>query len=102
MMKTENGKFVNFIFFLIIAVYIASYFLPEHYGVKCTEHAAPMGCAMLCVIYVIWTCFTVHHIKNDPLLKTKEHSYHDLWDTTKRLCLKEYEGEYDHESMILA
>jgi len=79
MMNTTSGCFVNFILFCIIGIYIASYFLPEHYGVKCTEHSAPFASLALCIIYIIWTIFTVRHIRADPLLAVKEHSYGDLW-----------------------
>lgn len=102
MMDTKSGWFVNFMIFFLIVYYIASYFLPEHYGVKCTERSSPLGSLVLVVFYIIWTCFTVRSIKKDPLLNVKDHSYGDLWETTKRLCFKEYEGEYDHQNMILA
>ena len=68
MMDSKNGWFVNFIIFMVIAIYISSYFLPEHYGVKCTEHSAPLASLALCVIYIMWTIFTVKVIRNDPLL----------------------------------
>jgi len=83
MMSSESGHFINFVIFMIIAIYIASYFLPEHWGVKCTEKSAPMASLALCAIYIIWTVFTVKVIRADPLLATKEHSYGDLWETTK-------------------
>ena len=51
---------------------------------------------------MVWTVYTVKVIRADPLLAMKEHDYGDLWATTKQLCLKEYEGEYDHHGMILA
>jgi len=83
MMDTKSGWFVNLMIVFIIAVYVSSFFLPDHYGVKCTKHSSPLAALILCVFYIIWTIFTVYTISNDPLLKTKEHSYGDLWATTK-------------------
>jgi hypothetical protein len=102
MMDTTGGWFVNGMIAVLVIIYTVSYWLPEHYGVKCTPTNSPLGSVLLCVFYIIWTIFTVYHIKNDPLLKIKETSTKSLFRTASDLCLKEYEGEYDHHGMILA
>ena len=102
MMKTTSSKFVDFMIVLLITIYIASYFLPEHWGVKCTTYSPPFGSILLVSFYIVWTFFTVGTIKNDPLLKVKEQSWKELWETTKRLSFHEYEGEYNHDNMTIA
>jgi len=51
---------------------------------------------------MVWTFYVVYTIKNDPLLKLKEESRKSLYETTKRLSIHEFEGEYDHGNMVLA
>ena len=102
MMKTQSSKFVDFMVFVLLVIYVASYFLPSHYGVKCSQDYPPLGSTILVTFYIVWTFFTVGTIKNDPLLKVKEQTWKDLWETTKRLSLKEYEGPFDHEEICIA
>ena len=102
MMSTKSSWFVDFMIFCLILIYVGSYFMPEYYGVKCTEVASPLGSLVLCVFYMIWTCFTVKVIRNDPLLHVNQETYGSLWETTKKLSFHEFEGEYDHKQMVLA
>jgi len=102
MMDTKSSKFVDFMIFILISIFIASFFLPSHYGVKCSKQSAPMGPLFLCLFYMFWTCFTVKVIKNDPLIALKDESNKSIYEKTKQLSLHEYEGEFDHDKMLLA
>jgi hypothetical protein len=101
-MKTKSSRFVDFMVFLLLVLYVVSYFLPSHYGVKCSVDLPPLGSTVLVTFYIVWTFFTVGTIKNDPSLKVKESTWKELWETTKRLSFHEYEGEYDHDTMCTA
>jgi hypothetical protein len=78
-MKQKRSRVVDFMFFILIAIYVGSYFLPHHWGVKCSKTAPPLGSAMLGIFYIIWTFYTVCTIRNDPMLKLKEQSWKELY-----------------------
>ena len=101
-MHTHSSRFVDFMIFILVAIYAGSYFMPDHFGVKCTEDAAPFGPAFLGVYYMIWTCYTVRVIQNDPMINLVSQSKTAMWARFKELCFSEYEGEYDHKMMVLA
>ena len=105
-MDSKSSRFVDFMVAILIIHNIGSYFLPDHYGVRCTNNSPPMGPLFLVLFYGIWTCFTICKVKNDPLIA---HYYEDnelerptFWANAKQLCLHEYSGEFDHSKMILA
>lgn len=59
MMDARSSKFINVMIALLISFYIIAFFLPDHYGVRCTDNSPPMGPMLLCVFYGVWTCFTI-------------------------------------------
>ena len=61
--------------FMLVVIYIASYFLPGHWGVRCDADAPPLGYVSLGLFYVVWTFYSVGKIRNDPMLKLKEQSW---------------------------
>lgn len=69
MMSNRQNGFLYFMIFILGAVYFASYFMPEHYGIKCTPDHAPLGSIVLLFFYMTWTVFVTHVIRNDPLIK---------------------------------
>lgn len=75
MMDSKSSKFIDFMVFMMFVLYTGSYFMPDHYGVKCTKDCAPLGPLIFCIYYMIWTCFTVRVIKNDPTLDME----HQTW-----------------------
>jgi len=88
--------------FTLVVIYVGSYFLPSHWGVRCSGQAPPLGAVVLGVFYMIWTFYTVSVIRNDPLLKIKDSSWRELVIMAKNLSLKEFEGEFNHQGMVLA
>jgi hypothetical protein len=97
MMKSESSKKVDFMIFCLIAAYTAAYFIPKHYGVRCTEESPGLASLTLCVFYMLWTCYTTYCIKHDTLIDSEHKTWRELYETTKKLCLHSYEGEYDHK-----
>ena len=83
MMKAKTSWFVYFMAFLLIGIYVGSYFLPSHWGVKCSVDAPPLGAAMLGLFYIMWTFYSVCKIRNDPMLKLKEQSWKELYAMAK-------------------
>jgi hypothetical protein len=75
MMSSKKSRFVDFMMIMLAAIYIGSYFLPGHWGVKCSPDAPPLGTLTLCLFYIVWTFYTVSNIRNDPILKLKEMSW---------------------------
>ena len=102
MMSSESNWFVNFMIVLLIGIYVGSYYAPYYYGVKCDEDHAPYGLVALTVFYIVWTMVTYRLLKNDAMLDLKNKSWKNLYERTKQLSLKEFEGEYDHEGMVKA
>ena len=102
MLRQTNSKFVDFMMFMLVFIYIGSYFLPSHWGAKCSGEAPPLGSVALMLFYIVWTFYSVGTIKNDPLLKLKDTPWKDLIITAKNLSLKEYSGEFNQEEMVLA
>ena len=102
MMSAKSSRFVDFMIFMLISLYTLSYFMPDHYGVFCTKDYAPLGPLVFCLYYMCWTFFTIYVIKNDPLIDVEHNSRASLWETTKKLSFHEYEGEYNHNTMVLA
>ena len=90
--------------FTLGAIYGVSYYVPEHYGIKCTKEHAPLGSIILLFFYIIWTVFVTHVIRNDPLIieNNKSKSWSSAMGTTKELMLKSYKGRYDYHKMLLA
>jgi hypothetical protein len=72
MMSAKRSKFVDFMMGTLVVIYIGSYFLPSHWGVRCSEHAPPLGTIALTLFYIVWTFHSVSSIRNDPLLRLKE------------------------------
>lgn len=102
MMKSKSSLFVDFMIFCLIAIYIGAFFVPKHYGVKCTSESAPLASLVLCIFYMFWTFYTTYTIKHDPLLAIKKETWRTMYDKTKQLSIHEFEGEYDHGNMVLA
>jgi hypothetical protein len=102
MVNQKNSRVVDVMIFTLVAIYVGSYFLPGHWGVKCDADAPPLGSVALGLFYIVWTFYSVNTIRNDPMLKLKEQSWKDLINVTKQLSLKEFDGEFNHEGMILA
>lgn len=102
MMSSKPDRFVDFMMFTLVVIYVGSYFLPSHWGVRCSGQAPPLGAVVLGVFYMIWTFYTVSVIRNDPLLKIKDSSWRELVIMAKNLSLKEFEGEFNHQGMVLA
>lgn len=102
MMSSKSSRCVDFMMFALVVIYVGSYFLPSHWGVRCSADAPPLGYVALGLFYVAWTFYTVTIIKNDPLLKLKEQSWKELIAMAKQLSLKEFEGEFSHQGMVLA
>ena len=102
MMQSKSSWFIDLMIFILIAIYVSAYFTPKHYGVRCTQESSPLGSLILCVFYMFWTFYTVRYIRNDPLLAVKKQKMGDLWATTKQLSLHEFEGEFNHDNMVLA
>ena len=102
MMHTHSSKFVDFMIFMLIVLYTGSYFMPDHYGVKCTKDAAPLGPLVFCIYYMFWTFFTIKVISNDPLIDIHHETKASFWATVKQLSFKEFEGEFNHTTMVLA
>ena len=102
MMSSKPSKFVDFMMGTLITIYVGSYFMPSHWGVRCSAEAPGLGSGLLVMFYIVWTFYTVNIIKNDPLLKMKDQKWSEFIAVAKRLSLKEYEGEYNHQGMVLA
>ena len=104
MMNNHNTIFLYFMMFFLGAFYFVSYFMPEHYGMKCTPDHGPLGSYVLLFFYMIWTVFVTYVIRNDPLIV--EHNRSKTWsasmENTKELMLKTYKGKYDYHKMLLA
>jgi hypothetical protein len=60
MMSAHSSRFINFMIFTLIFGYFISYFLPDHYGIYCTNSSAPLGPLIFCIYYMLWTVFTVY------------------------------------------
>lgn len=101
-MKSRSSCCVDLMIFCLIVIYVGAYFMPEFYGVKCTEKSAPLASLVLCIFYMFWTFYTVRKIKRDPLLDLKHETYTSMFKTAWRLSLKEYEGPFDHKEMVKA
>ena len=88
---------------ILTIIYVGSYFLPSHWGVKCSDTSAPLGSMLLGLFYGFWTIFVVHTIRNDPMLKLENESLKSLGLKAFDL-MKDHTGkiEYDHGKMILA
>jgi len=82
-MNSKSSWFVDLMIFCIVIIYIGAYFVPKHYGVKCTDESAPFASLILCIFYMFWTFFTVYTIRNDPLLAVKKQSMGEMYKTTK-------------------
>ena len=102
MMSTGSSKFVDGMMFTLVFIYLGSYFMPSHWGARCSGEAPPLGSVVLVLFYIVWTFYSVSTIKNDPMLNLKDTPWKDLLKITKNLSLKEYEGEFNHDEMILA
>ena len=102
MVNQKNSRVVDIMMFMLVAIYGASYFLPSHWGVRCSAESPPFGSVILVLFYIVWTFYSVNTIRNDPMLKLKEQSWKEIINVTKQLSLKEFEGEFNHEGMILA
>ena len=72
MMSSKSSRFVDFMIFCLIVIYIGSYFMPKHYGVRCDGDSPPLGTMVLVTFYIVWTFFTCKMIRDDPTLKIKE------------------------------
>lgn len=72
MMNSKSSCFVDFMIVCLIGIYIGAYFMPEHYGIRCTEGHSPQATMVLGLFYMIWTAFTVKTIRNDPMLELKD------------------------------
>jgi len=102
MMRSESSKIVDFMVLCLIIIYIGAFFVPKHFGVRCTDESSPLASLVLCIFYMFWTFYTTYVIKHDTLIDSENKSWGELYRTTKQLSLNEYEGEYDHKSMVLA
>ena len=89
---------------ILSTIYLVSYFLPSHWGVKCSDTSAPLGSLLLGIFYCVWTVFVVHVIKKDPMLALEKETLKTMALKTKDLLIKDLTGkiEYDHGRMILA
>ena len=96
--------FLHVMIGLLSLIYVTSYFLPSHWGVKCSETSAPLGFVLLAMFYVVWTIFVVKVITNDPMLALHEETWRTMAVKTKDLLFKNVadEAEYDHAKMVLA
>jgi hypothetical protein len=79
MMSSKSSVFVDFMIFCLLVIYIGSYFVPTHWGVKCDEDNAPYGLGFLSLFYIVWTFFTVRSIRNDPLLALGDKSWKEIY-----------------------
>ena len=69
---------MDFMMFVLVLIYVGSYFLPSHWGVKCSVDAPPLGSVALGIFYIVWTFYSVGVIRNDPLLNLKNQSWKEL------------------------
>ena len=83
MMSSSSNKVIKSIVVALVLGYILSFFMPKHYGVKCSQEAPPLGPAAFTVFYIIWTVFTIKVIRADPLLALKQETKAGLWATFK-------------------
>ena len=59
MMESRSSWKVDLMVVALIGIYIAAYFLPTFYGIKCTPESSPLGSLALCIFYMFWTIYTV-------------------------------------------
>ena len=102
MMSSRSTKFVDFMVFLLVVIFTGSYFMPDHFGAKCSQDAPPMGPLYLTIFYILWTCYTIRTIKNDPLIDIENQTRASMWATFKQLCLHEFEGDFNLNDMLRA
>ena len=99
----EGGNmFLKMMGGLLTTIYIISFFLPSHYGVRCSLHSSPMGYLFLGVFYLVWTIFVCRVILNDPMLAMREENFKSLAKKAKDLALTHHHEHYDHAKMVLA
>ena len=83
MMSTSSNKGIRIMGICLIVSNIGSYFLPDHWGVRCSQQAPPLGPAAFTIFYIIWTVFTIKVLRADPLLALKQETKAGLWATFK-------------------
>jgi hypothetical protein len=103
MMNKGQNKVLFFMTFILTTIYVGCYFLPSHWGVKCSDTSAPLGSMLLGIFYGLWTIFVVHTIRSDPMLALEKESLKSLGLKAFDL-MKDHTGkiEYDHGRMVLA
>ena len=63
MMSTESNKLVKVMVSIIVVTYVVAFFLPKHFGVKCSNEAPPLGPTAFTAFYMVWTFFTIRQLR---------------------------------------